>query len=169
MQNPNSGNRTDAIVRGDIFDGIIEQAKNNSDKNYYPEQVWDYPETLVDLLKCFLDIWLLPEGSIPSKKQKSKYENWILQLEKLNKLFSSSDRMKLAMKYSYDKYQKSKNRFIVYEPASIYKIVVDGISELRQIEKKQKQKLEGETKVATPEQIKGTVKNLKKLLEREDD
>lgn len=167
MINPNTNNRTDAKVKGDPMDGILSYS--SSVKNPVPDRVYDYPETLVPLLVTFVEIWCPPEGSIPSKKQKGKYDNWVSQLEDLNKLFSSTERMKLAMKYSFDKYEKEGHKSIVYQPASIRQILVDGISELRRIEKTKIKKAQS-VKVASPETIQKAIKDLKKTFnESEDD
>jgi len=168
MINPNTGRRTDAIVKGDYMDAYIERAREKSGGYKIPNVVYDYPETLVDLLKCFVEIWCPPEGAIPSKKQKGKYNNWVLQLEDLNKLFSNTERMKLAMKYSYDKYEREGHHKIIHQPATIKPILIDGISELRRIEKKSQSKSE-KINVASEKEIKDTVKDLKKLFEREDE
>lgn len=168
MENPNTGNRTDAKVRGDYMDGILYSMKNSSVNNSIPNCVYDYPETLVPLLIEFVKIWCPPEGAIPSKKQKGKYDNWVLQLEDLNKLFSNTERMKLAMKYSYDKYEREGHHKIIHQPATIKPILIDGISELRRIEKRNKKK--EETKLASPEIIQKAIKNLRKTFnESEDD
>lgn len=167
MINPNTNNRTDAKVKGDPMDGIL--AYGSSVKSSVPDRVYDYPENLVPLLVTFVEIWCPPEGSIPSKKQTGKYNNWVSQLEELNKLFSSTERMKLAMRYSFEKYEKEGHRQVIYQPASIRQILVDGISELRRMEKAKITK-EEKVKIASAETIQKAIKNLKKTFnESEDD
>lgn len=131
--------RTDA-KREDIFEFLRKNEVENKNRYSLPAVIWDYPETLVETLKAFVEIWNIPEGSIPSKRIKSKknqgkFSNWVLQLENMNKLFSSTERMRLAMKYAYDKYQASDKRFVIYQPSSIQNLLVDAISELRSQEK----------------------------------
>ena len=159
MINPNTGRNTDAKVQGDILDGILFGLRT-SEESKMSDVIWDYPETLVELLNQFQKLWGIPEMAIPSKKQKSQYNNWILQLEKLRKLFSSDARMKIAMKYSFEKYQRSGKNLLIHEPASIYKIVVDGISDLRRQEQKQKSENEQKRK---DEEEKGNLVNPNKF------
>jgi hypothetical protein len=140
MINPNSGKQTDAKVKGDLFDGMLYYQE--SPENRTSEVIWDYPETLVETLNQFQKIWLIPETAIPSKKQKGKYDNWVIQLEKIRHLFSSDERMKLAMKYSIEKARERNDKRIVYQPMSIYNLLVDAIRDLRLIEKVKKQKEE---------------------------
>ena len=168
MINPNSGRHTDAKVRGDLFDGMMEQEKRISEMEKHAPQNYDYPELLVELLNQFQEVWGIPSSAIPFKKQEGKYLNWVLQLENLRKLFSSDARMKIAMKYSFEKYQKSGKNLLIYEPASIYKILVDGISDLRRQERIVQNKEKSE-KMASPDRIKNTVKDLKSILKEEEE
>lgn len=165
--------RTDA-KRMDIIDFLRKQEIENKNKYSLPVQIWDYPEPLVELLKTFVEIWNLPEGSIPSGKNKlgknkGSYSNWVLQLESLKKLFSSDERMKLAMRYAYEKYQKSEKKDVIYQPASIQPLLVDAISDLRRQEKKTLLEKPNEVIVASRENIKNTIKDLKNILESEDE
>ncbi len=162
--NPNTGNNTAAIVRGDYMDGILSSQFQSA----VPVVVYDYPEILVPLLVALVEIWGFPEGSIPNKKNETKFNNWINQLETLNKLFSSEARMKLAMKYSLQKYKERGDKSIIHQPMSLHKILTDGIRELRIIEKANKEKTEV-TQKASKESIKGAIKDLKKSFDREDD
>ena len=118
----------------DLMDGILFY-ESISLKEGYPSQTYDYPETLIELVKTFTDIWLLPESSIPRKIQKGKYDYWVLQLEDLRTLFSSDARMRLAMRRAKDNYEKSNHKLVIFEPKSVRPLVVSAIAELRTEEK----------------------------------
>ena len=164
MLNPNTNNRTDAVVKGDLFDGIIQSTLQ---AQAYPLQVWDYNEIVIELVKAFIDIWHLPEGAIPSKQERVKYKNWASQLDRMRTMFSSDARMRLAMKRAYDNYILSNEKIIIHEPMSIYPIVKNAIEELRK-EEKIKTVIKTDP-IASPEKIRKTVRDLKSILKNNDE
>ena len=151
----------------DLMDGILFY-ESISLKEGYPSQTYDYPETLIELVKTFTDIWLLPESSIPRKIQKGKYDYWVLQLEDLRTLFSSDARMRLAMRRAKDNYEKSNHKLVIFEPKSVRPLVVSAIAELRTEEKKRLKDMPKSEILASADKIKNTVRDLKSILKKDD-
>jgi len=150
----------------DLMDGILFYERMAQEKGY-PNVIYDFPELSVELVKAFFDIWCLPEGAFPRKREVTKYINWCSQLEELNRLFSSDARMRLAMKRAFDNYLKMENKPIVFEPRNIKPIVINAIGELRR-EEKNKPKQVSQT-MASPENIKKAVKDLKNIFHEDEE
>ena len=168
MINPNSGRRTDGKVKGDLFDGIMAQQRQ-SESHPYPSQIYDYDETVVEFLKALSDIWCLPEAAFPHKRESGKYLNWCSQLESIRTLFSSDARMRLAMKRAYDNFVKSENKPLIFEPRSLRPLLVSAIAELRREEKSKLDSFPKPEKLASKENIRKAVKDLKNIFRDEEE
>lgn len=151
-------------TKGDLFDGYLWKAEL-AQREQEPEQISDYPEHVVDVLRGFYRVFNLPEGAIPSKGKKG-YSNWVLQLESISRLFSSNKTMLLAMNRSKKIYDGQSNKFIIYEPASIRKLLIESIRQLRE-EMKNAPKLEEPRKEATKEEKMKVIRELKNLFKED--
>ena len=152
--------------KGDLFDGYLWAASLNANKDE-PEQISDYPEHVTDILRAFYKHFSLPSGAIPMKKKKY-YDAWIVQLEELSKLFSSSRTMNLAMERAVKIY-KERYTFIIYQPSSIKKLLIEAIRELRseQASAAQSPKLPEKVEKLSKEELKD-IASLKNLLRKDD-
>ena len=88
--------------KGDMLDGMLFFGKENSD----PIQFSDYPETVVGTLRLFYNTWKIPSYVIPSKKSKSKFEEWINQLTDLNGICPNLQKMTRAMQIAKEDFEK---------------------------------------------------------------
>lgn len=152
----------------DLMDGILFY-ESISSKGGYPSQTYEYPETLIELVKAFTDIWLLPESSIPRKIQKAKYDYWVLQLEDLRTLFSSDARMRIAMQRAKENYEKSNHSVVIFEPKSVRPLCVNAIQQLRTEERERVKNMPKPENLASAEKIKSTVRDLKSILKNDDE
>lgn len=121
--------RTDAVKRGDLFDAILLQSKI-ADKNNRPEQINDYPEQVVETLFLFWKIFKLPSGAIPTKRQKSKYNDWTSELQELQIICPTNKIMEWAMNTAFNKYNNISSKFIIARPLAIKKLLIDAMREL---------------------------------------
>lgn len=106
--------------RGDLLDGILFYSGKS-----YPEHFLDYPEQVIQTLYLFYDIWKIPEGAVPSKKEKSKFERWINEFETLNKICPSRFKMEKAMKLAHENHQSSPKEYPVSHPLSIQEFLIN--------------------------------------------
>lgn len=147
--------------KGDLVDLLLLQQKSYEDHNE-PERISDYPEDVIETLRAFYKTWMLPEGAIPTKRKKSSYKEWVLQLQQLNTLFSNDKQMREAMKIAYSKYDKLLNKFLILRPLSIKSLLIDAVAELNRKKRKEK-----ENSPASPEKLERTIKNLKSIFKEE--
>ena len=154
--------------KGDLVDGMLFFNQNSSD----PIQFSDYPETVVATLRDFYNVWKVPSYVIPSKKNKSKFEDWILQLDELNNICPNRTKMEKAMGLSKEIYGGLKNRFMITRPSSIKNLLADAVRRLNdgndsnednRIEKEEQQEKEIVI-MAEEEEKRNVLKNMKKKL-----
>lgn len=130
--------------KGDIIDAMIFFGKENPD----PIQLSDYPERVVQTLRTFYFVWKIPSYIIPSKKQESKFKEWIIQLDDLNGICPVNSKMEIAMKMAKETYDGFFKKFMVIRPASVRTLLADAVrrlndeKELIKEEEKEKQKAE---------------------------
>lgn len=157
---------TENNKKGDLMDGMLYFGKNPDD----PIQLMDYPETVVQTLRLFYKIWNIPSYTIPSKKSKSKFDDWVLQLTELNSVCPSSAKMERAMKIAKETYQDLSKKFPVFRPLAIRNLIADSVRRMNDEEEQDKKKkqsennfisLEVENKVSGEE----AARKLKSLLE----
>jgi len=117
--------RTDAIIKGDMFDGVMAQQADFERQNL-PEHIWDYPDTLVRVLKAFYKYWNIPAGAIPTKKQKGNYSLWIEQLTTLTQIFPESSTEKV-MELSHVRYRETGGNIIIARPLAIKTYIIDAM------------------------------------------
>ena len=130
----------------------------------YPPVIDDYPESIIELLKIFHKVWLLPEGAVPSKKQDAKYKEWVLQLTQLSLLLANSQQAQEAMQLAYNKYEKLSSKFIIARPIAIKSLLVDAVGEINRRNRKVKN---GEQ--ASQESVKKAIRNLESELEEKEE
>lgn len=148
--------------KGDILDAMLYFGKMGDD----PEHFTHYPERVVGTLRLLYKTFNIPEGGIPNRKQKSNFEEWILQLDDLNTLAPSQEKMEKAMKIAKEHYDSLNKKFMIIRPASIKKILLNAVRIINDEEqnKKEDTKIEkiDENKVVTSSEVK---KELKSLME----
>ena len=130
-----------ADKKGDIIDGLLFFGQNGSD----PIQFSDYPETVIGTLRLFYNIWKVPSYVIPSKKSKSKFEDWINQLDDLNGICPNGEKMSRAMQMAKDYYDNLSNQFMIVRPSSIRNLLINSVRKINDEEEKLR-KLEEENK-----------------------
>jgi hypothetical protein len=159
--------RTDAKVKGDIFDFMMLQTT----RVYEPRQFSDYPETTVEVLRQFVKLWGFPEAGIPSKKQKGLFERWVSELQNLTSLCGSDAKLIKAMELAFKNFEN--HHHLIKSPISIYSDLLTAVAELNREEKKnpavKKEVVQEEQPVASKESVESTMKNLKRALRKEDD
>lgn len=91
MKNPNTGNRTDAVVKGDVFDGLVHfaaageaQALASGISVDMLDRLNEYPEDVRFTLKIISSLCSWLPVAIPSSKNKSQFELWIVELREIN-------------------------------------------------------------------------------------
>lgn len=119
-------------TKGDLFDGMIYFKSLGED----PKKFGDYPERVVGTLRMFYKTFNLPEGMIPSRKNKSVFEEWIIQLDELNKLAPNSSKMQKAMTLAKEMYDKGQRKFMIGRPASIRLLLANAVMRINNEEKR---------------------------------
>jgi len=153
--------------KGDIIDGLLFFGKENSD----PIQFSDYPETVVGTLRIFYNTWKIPSYIIPSKKLKSKFEEWINQLTDLNGICPNGEKMNRAMQMAKEDFDRFPKQFMIVRPASIRTLLINSV---RKINDENSLSTEPEevievVEVASVENKKSALKNLKSMLKEKKD
>lgn len=152
----------DKEKKGDILDGMFYFGKMGND----PEHFTHYPERVLGTLRIFYKTFNLPEGGVPSRKQKSNFEEWIVQLDDLNKLAPSLKKMEKAMEIAKSHYDNLNKKFMIIRPASIRGLLLNAVRIINDEEqnKKEDTKIEkiDENKLVTSSEVK---KELKSLME----
>jgi len=108
----------------DMLDGMLKYAAMGGK---YGRIVSDYPETVQAVLREFLNVWMIPEFSVPKKMKKvtGEYKEWIESLQSLESLCGG----KLSLiKDGYEHYMSSGQTFMVTCPRNILKLMVDVIA-----------------------------------------
>lgn len=148
--------------KGDMLDGMLFFGKENSD----PIQFSDYPETVVGTLRLFYNTWKIPSYVIPSKKSKSKFEEWINQLTDLNSICPNLQKMTRAMQIAKEDFDKLPNQFMIVRPASIRTLLINSVRKINDEEPNLSEAKEAieVIEVASLENKKSTLKSLKSML-----
>lgn len=120
------------MTKGDIVDGILWQMQLARARGDAP-QIDDYPETVSDALRWFYRIWGLPDGAIPTKRAKSKYQEWVSQMQEIVALFGKWTAQEV-MELSFHYFMNMPNKFIIARPLAIKKLVIAAVSELNRRE-----------------------------------
>lgn len=149
--------------KGDILDGMFYFGSVNSD----PVQFSDYPERVLNTLRIFYSVWKIPSHIIPSVKNKSKFEEWLLQLDELNAICPNTEKMRKAMELSLTTYNEMKSKFMVIRPASIKSLLANSVAQIN----REAESLPAQESIvvsASKEEKLKTVKSLKNFLEEEN-
>ena len=116
----------------DLMDGILYYSKSGND----PVQFSDYPERVLNALRIFHRETKIPTVIIPSKKTKSKFQEWVNELDELIAICPTSEKFEKAIKRVMIKKDVEKMRFTIARPASIKNILVDVVAEMAREEEK---------------------------------
>lgn len=89
--NPNTGNRTDAKVKGDGMDFIFASAMAAQGKEV-ESRVQEYPPDVQGTLTWMIEIWHWPLAAVPAKPIKGgkggEFAQWIHELRDINRLIA---------------------------------------------------------------------------------
>jgi len=159
--------------KGDMMDGILWAAGLAHEKNE-PEQISDYPETEINTLRIFNRTFMLPHAAIPPKHIKGRYEQWVKELQALNDIAGNNKLMTEAMTMAREMYDQLKKRFVISHPLAVRSLLIDAVAEInRTMEKErsfaQQKQEEIPQEVASKENIKSTVRDLKSLFNKDED
>ncbi len=148
--------------KGDLFDGMLHYAAIANDPSHFS----DYPERVLLTLRTFYNVWKVPEFSIPSRKSRSKLEQWILELDELNNICPASQKMEIAMQKTLEKYNTFKTKYSVTHPASIRNLLVDAVAEIKrsEVEDTKKEIIQ----VASQKEINKTIKDMESMFNDEE-
>lgn len=141
----------------DMMDYILANAKKAD-----PQSVLDYPETVIQTLRLFYDVWKIPEGAIPSKKQKSNYARWINELTELNTICPSSGKMRLALMRALKLYEETEKKVPVSRPSDIKQYLVSVVADMKRADEDNKNRI---LSTDTESEKKDFSNKLKNLLE----
>jgi hypothetical protein len=138
MTNPNSGNRTDAVVQGDPMDGLLFGARLAADQgNQLASRIQEYPQDCQQTLTWFVEVFGWPVGSIPSRpirgKQGGSYAQWINELRDINQVISG---------FGKDAIQAVKapcEKLSISHPAAVMWALPAEVGKLAQRQQRQKQ------------------------------
>lgn len=135
-------------------------------ENPDPIQFSDYPETVVGTLRIFYNTWKIPSYIIPSKKSKSKFEEWILQLTDLNGICPNGEKMDRAMQIAKEDFERLPKQFMIVRPASIRTLLINSVRKINDEEPKspEPEEIVEVVEVASVENKKSTLKSLKSML-----
>lgn len=122
----------DKEKKGDILDAMLYFGKMGND----PEHFTHYPERVVGTLRILYQTFSIPEGGIPNRKQKSNFDEWINQLDDLNTLAPSQEKMKKAMEMAKSHYDNLNKKFMIIRPASIRGLLLNAVRIINDEEKK---------------------------------
>lgn len=150
--------------KGDVVDLFIELKKKGLLGE--PSHVDEYPETVLFTLQIFVQTFMLPNGAVPSKRSKSKFANWIVGLQELQEICPTNEQMKTCMEMALKKYENMGKSFIIYQPQSVKKLLIDAASEYnRDVASKREQakeleQLRSENKFVDAKTLKNQLGNL---------
>ncbi len=89
--NPNSGRRTDAIVKGNAFDGMLyfagaaaARAEELGVTIEMLDRINEFPEDVRDTLRVISQLCVWLPAAIPSVRKKSEHEQWVNELRDVN-------------------------------------------------------------------------------------
>lgn len=99
--------------------------------------VYDYPETVQNILKLFVKVWGIQEYSIPRKPKngKGKWAEWINELQSLESVCGSN--VEESLKSALDFYNENNMSFMIVRPASIINVVLE-VKRRKQLKEKSK-------------------------------
>lgn len=120
---------TDVTGKGDIFSLILKQEEVYQKKNL-PEHFSDYPEQVYETLVLFYKIWELQPLAVPNRRQKSKFSQWVVELEKMTDICGTLERTKIGLTDAYKFYTTlNKPRPIVYAPSIVFDWLIHALTE----------------------------------------
>jgi hypothetical protein len=137
----------------------------------FPDKFYDYPEVVQQTLISFYEVWKFPEAAIPTKRQKDKYQLWITDLTKIEDICSTQKNVRRAFEMALDKYKSysKQYQFIVWRPLlpAMEKLLIGAMMQIRNEEKELIDNKAEEVKVASLEDRKRALKDLKSSLKEE--
>jgi hypothetical protein len=154
--------------KGDMMDGILWQSRITRERNEMAV-ISDYPEIVTEILRKFISIWMLPEVAIPTKRESSKYKQWILELQEIERVCSGD--ISCVMSKAYQNYTDRKMDFMVSHPLAIKKLLIDTVAKMAREKATKKTFADVVIPSEQPmkkEDMKGMMKDLKNMF-REDD
>jgi len=152
------------------IEAMLSGKFNPPEKNY-PEQVYDYPETVVEILKVFYDEWNLPSGAIPTKRQKGKFNLWSSELVRVEDICGTLEIAREAYRRAKLRYDSTDRQFrpIVWKPLSLEKYLIDAVSEIkRETEDLKMEYIKKSSEIAPKEEIDKAIDEMENMFGEED-
>lgn len=85
MINPNSGNRTDAKVKGDPMDGILDAARQTAGISEIEKRILAFPVDCQSTLRTLVEFFRWQGSSIPENKGRGgTFGQWISEIRTIN-------------------------------------------------------------------------------------
>ena len=153
----------------DKFDVFLQFERDKHAHGNEPEQIEDYPETVVGTLRIFNKVWCPPPMAIPTKRQSSKFKQWIKDLAYLENLCGTNAVFEKVLKRAVATYREKNYSFVVDSPIKFKNMI---ITELAKIRQDKNAETVSEAPVVVTEDGKkkalNTIKNLRESLEQEN-
>ncbi len=149
---------------GDALDFMLWQTAQAA-KNNVPSVIFDYPETVQNALTQFVKVWGIPDAAIPSKRNKSQFKEWIIELTEMENLCGGN--CEKAITASLKHYNEAGKDFAVVRPRALKTLLVE-VAALRNRNMVAKKKfsdmvIPGEEPAASSEDQISVARNLKNL------
>jgi hypothetical protein len=155
---------SDAQKLGDGVDWLLMQIREGK-KHYIFEQEADYPETIFSILHAYIKVWQPPSGAVPRKRQKTKFIQWVSELDQLSQIVSANHEEIFTI--ALETYNLG-NQFVVGHPLALRQLLIDAVSKFNRNKDKSKQteafeiiKIDDVEKLVSPEQAKAILKDFK--------
>ena len=116
----------------DAFESFLNFERAKQKHGNEPSQISDYPEDVVETLRVFNKIWCPPSMAIPTKRQKSKFEQWVKDLRTIEDLCGTNARFEVALKVVLATYEgySMEYQFVVDTPLKLKNLLVKVLSEM---------------------------------------
>lgn len=147
----------------DDFNTFLKFEKAKSLHGNEPSQIADYPDNVVETLRVFNKVWCPPPLMIPSKRQKSKYLQWIKELESLEDLCGTNTKFEDVLRTVTETYNQNRSRgftFVVDTPLKLKNMI---ITELSAMNRKKAEESQPEPVVEITPDLERTSRNIKIL------
>lgn len=114
------------------FDVFLKFEKKKAEHGNEPANIADYPDNVVGTLRVFNKVWCPPALAIPSKRQKSKFNQWVKDLQTLEDLCGDNARFEIALRMAlavYENYSRE-YQFIVDTPLKLKNLIITALSQM---------------------------------------
>ena len=116
----------------DDFGTFLKFERAKQQHGNEPAQIADYPEHVVETLRVFNRVWCPPPLAIPNKRQKSKFKQWVSDLEYLEDLCGTNKRFEQALQQAVKVYREKNYTFIVDTPLKFKNMITTALAQMNQ-------------------------------------